>query len=382
MTGEMTLERVFAEQEEPLRRRLVRMTGDRQIAEDLCQEVFVRAWRSAPRDAPAPALSAWLHRAAANLAVDELRRRARRPVAPVEHVDGLAAAAGDDGAAREALSGLVPHDRLVLLLRFEAGLSLRELGAVLDISEEAARKRVARARRRFGDLLAAARRDPEPLVLLLVREDAAGPYEAWLRAGGARVRTTTGAGVTERDALFADALVVSGSRSDVHPRVYGERPGPALHGEPDVRNDWRDLAALRAALRADLPVVGICRGHQLLNVLSGGTLVQDLGSERAAPRHPSAEVHAVRTTGPGAVRAIVGRRSAVPNAHHQAIRRLGRRLRVSAVSDDGVVEGIERTDRRFAVGIQWKPQLVADTAPSRRLAEALVEHAREGRRAA
>jgi RNA polymerase sigma factor (sigma-70 family) len=382
----MTFDAILTEQTAALTRRLARIVGDRETAEDLCQEALLRAWRSAPRTASDPVLRAWLHRTATNLALDELRRRKRR-----EHValhDGLAAPpAGAGEAPRDpllagALGQLTAHQRLVLLLRFEAGLSLRELGAVLDISEEAARKRVARARRRFGDLLAAARRDPEPLVLLLVREDAAGPYEAWLRAGGARVRTTTGAGVTERDALFADALVVSGSRSDVHPRVYGERPGPALHGEPDVRNDWRDLAALRAALRADLPVVGICRGHQLLNVLSGGTLVQDLGSERAAPRHPSAEVHAVRTTGPGAVRAIVGRRSAVPNAHHQAIRRLGRRLRVSAVSDDGVVEGIERTDRRFAVGIQWKPQLVADTAPSRRLAEALVEHAREGRRAA
>jgi RNA polymerase sigma factor (sigma-70 family) len=170
----MTLERVFTEQQPLLCRRLARMTGDAEVAEDLCQEVFVRAWRSAPREAPAAAIAAWLHRTASNLAVDELRRRSRRPVAAVEQLDRLLdppAAQDDDGAARAALAQLAPHDRLVLLLRFHAGLSLRELGEVLAISEEAARKRVARARRRFGDALHAVRRDPEPLVLLLVREE-------------------------------------------------------------------------------------------------------------------------------------------------------------------------------------------------------------------
>jgi RNA polymerase sigma factor (sigma-70 family) len=303
----MTVERVFAEQEAALRRRLQRMTGDRQAAEDLTQEVFVRAWRRAPREVPDAVLRAWLHRTASNLAVDELRRRTRQPLAAVEQLDAAAAEAADDGAAREALAQLTPHDRLVLLLRFHAGLSLRELGDLLAISEEAARKRVGRARRRFADALHAVRREPGPLVLLISREERPEPYEAWLRAAGARVRTVEG-DVSERDVLFADALVVTGSRSDVHPRVYGEAPTRVLHGEPDARRDWRDLAALRAALRADLPLIGVCRGHQLLNVLSGGTLYQDVELAGPSPVEHTAEPHPVSTAAASTVRGLVGRR--------------------------------------------------------------------------
>jgi putative glutamine amidotransferase len=370
----MTVERVFAEQETALRRRLQRMTGDRQAAEDLTQEVFVRAWRRAPRDVPDAVLRAWLYRTASNLAVDELRRRTRQPLAAVEQLDAAAAEAADDGAAREALAQLTPHDRLVLLLRFHAGLSLRELGDLLAISEEAARKRVGRARRRFADALHAVRREPGPLVLLISREERPEPYEAWLSSAGARVRTVDG-DVSERDVLFADALVISGSRSDVHPRVYGEAPTPVLHGEPDARRDWRDLAALRAALRADLPLIGICRGHQLLNVLSGGTLYQDVELAGPSRVEHTTEPHPVSTAAASTVRDLVGRRSSVPSEHHQAVRRIGRSLRVAAVSADGMVESVERTDRRFAVGVQWKPPRAPDDAPSRRLAEALVEQA-------
>jgi len=377
----MTVERVFAEQEAALRRRLRRMTGDAQAAEDLTQEVFVRAWRRAPRDVPDAVLRAWLHRTASNLAVDELRRRTRHPLAAVEQLDATPAATADDGAAREALAQLTPHDRLVLLLRFDAGLSLRELGDLLAISEEAARKRVGRARRRFADALHAVRREPGPLVLLISREEEPGPYEAWLRAAGARVRTVDG-DVSERDVLFADALVISGSRSDVHPRVYGEAPTPVLRGEPDARRDWRDLAALRAALRADLPLIGVCRGHQLLNILSGGTLYQDVELAGPSPLEHTAEAHPVSTAAASALRGLVGRRSSVPSEHHQAVRRLGRSLRVAAASADGMVESVERTDRRFAVGVQWKPPRAADDLPSRRLAEVLVEHAAARRRAA
>jgi putative glutamine amidotransferase len=218
-------------------------------------------------------------------------------------------------------------------------------------------------------------------VLLLVREEAPEPYEAWLHGAGARVRTVRG-DVTERDVLFADALVVSGSHSDVHPRVYGEAPTPVLRGEPDPRSDWRDLAVLRAALRADVPLIGVCRGHQLLNVLSGGTLYQDVELAGPSPVEHTTEAHPVSTAAASTVRGLVGRRSSVPSRHHQAVRRVGRALRIAAVSADGMVECVERTDRRFAVGVQWKPPLAPDDAASRRLAEALVEQAGAQRRAA
>ena len=360
----MTLEAVFRAEQAAIRRRLRRMTGDPETAEDLCQETFVRAWSRAPRDAPAPVLAAWLHRTATNLGLDELRRRARRPAAALGDPPD---ARDDSGALREALAALPLPDRAALALRFQAGLTLRELGSVLGISEEAARKRVARGRARLRAALDAQGADPLPLILLLVREDEAAPYERWLADAGARVRVHRD-GLRERDVLFAGALVVAGSVTDVHPALYGERPGPHLSGTPDLRRDRRDLAALRTALRADLPLLGVCSGHQLLNLATGGTLHQHLPAD---DRH-AGEEHAVRTQARTRARHVLGTRMRVRSDHHQGVRRVGARLRVTATSPDGLVEGIERTDRRFAVGVQWRPQLDAGAPAGRRLAEALV----------
>jgi putative glutamine amidotransferase len=361
----VSLEATFDAERPALRRRLRRLTGDAETADDICQETFLRAWTRAPRDAPPPVLAAWLRRTATNLALDELRRRARRPAA---ELDGLASRVADGAGEREALASLPLLDRAVLALRFHAGLTLRELGSVLGISEDAARKRVERARARLRTALDEQRADPLPLVLLLVREDEAEPYVRWLAAAGARVRIHRD-GVRERDVLFADALVVSGSLSDVHPGVYGEAPGPHLGGRPDVRRDWRDIGALRSALGADLPVLGICSGHQLLNVASGGTLHQHLRED--APH--AGDEHAVHAQ--GRLRRLLGARMRVRSDHHQGVRRIGARLRVTATSPDGLVEGIERADRRFTVGVQWRAQASPDEPASRRLAEALVQAA-------
>src|SRR3954469_15505319 len=125
----MTFDATLIEQAGPLTRRLTRMVGDRETAEDLRQETLARAWRSGPRAAQPPVLRAWLHRTATNLALDELRRRRRREHVPLHA--GLAAdpaPAGGAGAAgaprdprlRDGLAQLTAHQRLVLLLRFEA----------------------------------------------------------------------------------------------------------------------------------------------------------------------------------------------------------------------------------------------------------------------
>src|SRR3954451_15056709 len=125
----MTFDATLIEQAGPLTRRLTRMVGDRETAEDLRQETLARAWRSAPHTAQPPVVRAWLHRTATNLALDELRRRRRREHVPLHA--GLADAGTHDAPRaprlREALAGLTAHQRLVLLLRFEAGLSLREV---------------------------------------------------------------------------------------------------------------------------------------------------------------------------------------------------------------------------------------------------------------
>lgn len=121
-------------------------------------------------------------------------------------------------------------------------------------------------------------------------------------------------------------------------------------------------------------MIGICTGHQLLNVLSGGTLYQDLEIQEPRAVGHAYEEHAIETRDDSSLRRILGRGARVQSVHHQAVRRLGARLRVVAASPDGVVEAVERTDR-FAVGVQWLPESAPDETPSRLLAEAFVAHA-------
>jgi putative glutamine amidotransferase len=368
----ITFQTVLTEQIGPLTRRAARIVGDPQTAEDLRQETLARAWRSAPRDAPDAVLRAWLHRTTTNLALDELRRRRRRDETALTDLTA-ATAAPTDPVARDALAALTAHERLVLLLRHEAGLSLRELGEVLDISEEAARKRVARARQAFSAALERLHgEDRRPTVALLMGAESPEAYVAWLERAGARVRVIERASVG-LDLAGADALVLSGSADDIDPRLY-RQPRSERLGTVDLHRDLRDLQALRAALRSDLPVVGVCRGSQLLNVLHGGDLHQDLGEAGLQARAHRTEVHEVATEADSLARRALGRSDAVVSLHHQAVRRLGAGLRVSARAADGLPEAVEVTGKRFAIGLQWHPEM-GERAGDARLAEALVEAA-------
>lgn len=369
----LALESAYAEISPLLRRRVRAMLRDPEAAEDVLQETFLRAWQKGPGAENRRALQAWLIRTASNLALDELRRRRRRPASSLEAAQQLAPAEAELPLANDVLAGLSAHERFVLLMRFEAGLNSGELGHVLGISELAARKRVERARARFRERLAAAQAaDSRPLITVVSRDGTLDRYREWLNAAGARVRPVEK--ITLRELIYADGVVIGSATDDVHPTTYGETIQAPLRGAPDERTDRTELAAIQAALRENVPLVGICSGHQLLNVLSGGTLYQDL--ERQDPRaaRHSDDEHQIETTSESTLRRVVGSASIVESVHHQAVRRLGARLRVAATSPDGVVEGIERTDRAFAVGVQWHPERAPGTAPSRLLAEAFVEH--------
>lgn len=345
--------------------RLHRIVGDAAAAEDLCQETLARAWRAAPRELPPERLRAWLHRTATNLAFDELRRRARRD--EIGYDDALTGAGATDASVagadvRDALGALTPHQRLVLLLRFEQGLSLRELGALLDIGEDAARKRVARARESFAAALHEVRaQDTRPTVLVLMGRDDPLPYRRWLEDAGARVRIHELAR-PGLDLAGADAIVLSGSTTDIHPRTYGAAVDPRCV-DPDLNRDLRDLAALRAALRDDIPVIGVCRGSQLLSVLFGGDLSQHV------EHHEGDRPHRVATAPGSAARRALGAGIEVVSDHHQAVRRMGRGLRVTATAPDGMIEAVEVPGQRLALGLQWHPERGGGEA----LAELLVE---------
>lgn len=164
---------------------------------------------------------------------------------------------------------------------------------------------------------------------------------------------------------LADGLLVTGG-SDVDPRAYGLQPHAKL-GSVNPRRDHLDRVALQFALaRPGMPILGICRGIQSLNVVAGGTLVQDVASEvegalkhsQSAPGwHPT---HDLTVTEDSLLHEILGsERVAVNSFHHQAVAEVAEGFRAVAHSDDGVVEAIERDAGAFCLGLQSHPELMA-----------------------
>ncbi|MEU9478441.1 gamma-glutamyl-gamma-aminobutyrate hydrolase family protein [Streptomyces sp. NPDC048191] len=164
-----------------------------------------------------------------------------------------------------------------------------------------------------------------------------------------------------------DGLVIAGG-PDVDPARYGAERGPRT-GPPALARDAWELALIEAALDAGTPVLGICRGMQLLNVALGGTLVQHLEGH--------AEVvgvfggHGVKPV-PGSLYAgIVPEETTVPTYHHQAVDRLGAGLVPSAHAADGTVEAVELpADRGWVLGVQWHPEMGEDLRVMRALVAA------------
>jgi putative glutamine amidotransferase len=174
-----------------------------------------------------------------------------------------------------------------------------------------------------------------------------------------------------------DGLVVTGGAFDIGPEEYGEAARPKLGPVKPARTRF-ERTLLELALEREVPVLGVCGGMQLLNVVRGGTLMQDIGTELAGAlpheqAHDSREpAHDVLLSPGSALAQLAGVRTMrVNTTHHQAVARLGRGLVVSGAAPDGVVEAIELTGARFCVGVQWHPELL-DSAEQQAIYAALV----------
>ena len=177
---------------------------------------------------------------------------------------------------------------------------------------------------------------------------------------------------------LVDAVLVTGAAGDVDPARYGAERHPETHPVAPLRDDF-EFALVHAAEARDMPLLGICRGMEVFNVAHGGTLEQHLPDALGTDAHsrtPGDFVrHAVRLE-PGslAARAVGAERTEVRGFHHQGVRDVGEGLRATAGSDleDGIVEGIERPDRSFALGVLWHPE----EDESSRVISALAEAAK------
>jgi gamma-glutamyl-gamma-aminobutyrate hydrolase PuuD len=199
------------------------------------------------------------------------------------------------------------------------------------------------------------------------------------RAGGRPVLIPPSETGTEEALDTLDAVVFSGG-ADVDPGLYGAEPHPETDA-PQTRRDAGELALLRGALERDMPVLAVCRGFQLLNVLRGGDLVQHLPEKVGHDAHKQVPgefaQHPVEVEEGTRLAGIVGSSVQVTSHHHQALGRVGEGLVETAWAADGTLEAVEDPSHRFVVGVQWHPEAGEDAA----LFEALVEQARAYRAA-
>ena len=180
---------------------------------------------------------------------------------------------------------------------------------------------------------------------------------------------------------LADALVLPGGGFDIDPRKYGEEILPAC-GELKPERTELEWGLLVRAEQKKIPVLGICGGMQLMNVVRGGSLYQDIPSQQPSPlthsqtgskAEPAHEVTV--QAGTQLAEIVSASRFGVNSTHHQAIKAVGRGLVVSARAADGIVEGIEDRSGPFFLGVQWHPESMGE-APHRAIYAALIAAAR------
>ncbi len=217
-------------------------------------------------------------------------------------------------------------------------------------------------------------------------------FEAIRRAGGIPVPLQPGPEAETR-ALLSDLLRADGTGltvdgiclpggGDIEPRFYGRSRRPWC-GQVDEERDLTELHLMRLVRDSAIPLFGICRGMQVVNVAFGGTLVQDIAKERPEAMkhalckdHPRDHLaHSVTIAESSLLRGIVGEeRIEVNSLHHQALDTVGEGLRPTAWAPDGTIEALEleRSEGRFFLAVQWHPEDLPSQEHARRLFEAFV----------
>jgi putative glutamine amidotransferase len=204
-------------------------------------------------------------------------------------------------------------------------------------------------------------------VIGITRNRRPADYEQAVRLAGGEPRRLDWDALQPAQALDGvDGLLLTGG-GDIDPKHYGQPASPHVELAEAGRDDF-EIAVSRSALERDLPILAICRGLQVLNVAAGGTLVQHVpAAVGTAIAHSIDEpknqiAHQVRVVPGSALAGALGTRivtadtCAVNSRHHQAVDAVAPGFVVSATAPDGIIEAIERRDRRFCVGVEWHPE--------------------------
>jgi len=176
-----------------------------------------------------------------------------------------------------------------------------------------------------------------------------------------------------------DGLVLVGG-DDIPPDAYGQQPHETVKVMPNQRYDF-ERQLIPAWLSSGKPILGVCLGMQFTNVVSGGTLIQDIPSQVGTEVAHRRKYHRVRIEPNSLLGKFLDNEDAmVYSSHHQAVDKLGENLKVIAHADDGVIEALERVDGGFGLFVQWHPESMSDTAHRNAIYGALVRAAAQTKR--
>ncbi|UCE66988.1 MAG: gamma-glutamyl-gamma-aminobutyrate hydrolase family protein [Candidatus Zixiibacteriota bacterium] len=209
-------------------------------------------------------------------------------------------------------------------------------------------------------------------------------HQAVINAGGIPIllANTSEISIINDYVESIDGLLVSGGE-DLHPKYFGRKPHKSITLSAPERDEF-EIKIIKRALNKDIPVFGICRGFQVMNIALGGTIFQDLSCapfgtiKHADPKEAGDVYHRIKIEKSTLLYEIIGARSIeVNSSHHQIIDKIGKKLKVTAYSSDGVIEGFEGPDFKFLLAVQWHPEMIPKRFHSKRLFKVLIETCRQ-----
>ena len=179
-----------------------------------------------------------------------------------------------------------------------------------------------------------------------------------------------------------DGLLITGG-NDMDPKFFGQKPHYKSRIDP-IERDTFDLTSCEYALDASIPILGICRGHQVLNVTCGGSIYQDICQIRRKtlkhndPGETGRSFHNIKIDKSSLLYKIMKKETIEVNSnHHQVVDKIGTGLKPTAFASDGIIECLEIPDSKFVISVQWHPESIFGSEHSRKLFKAFVKSAKK-----